>query len=68
MYQQMILAALTQFLLGLFSYPFLHDRFMLFSAGKFTISYTLRLLFLIETKNVRISLKHAESREVLEIP
>ena len=55
----MILAALTQFLLELFSYPFLHE---------FTISYVLRLLFSIETKIVRISLKHAESREILEIP
>ena len=41
---------------------------MIFSAGKFTISYALRLLLLIETKNVQISLKHVESREVLEIP
>ena len=55
----MILAALTQFLLELFSYPFLHV---------ITISYVLRLLFSIETKIVRISLKHAESREILEIP
>ena len=40
---------------------------MIFCAGKFTISYALRLLFLIDTKNVWISLKYAECQEVLKI-
>ena len=64
----MILAALTQFSLALLGYAVLHDRFMIFCASKFTISYALRLLSLIEMKNVWISLKDAANREVLEIP